>query len=359
MTKLQKLIKYFAIASLFLLALVPIVSYAAEFYPRDNGDSNEIRIQSTQQNVYAAGNSIISSESVRGDLNLAGNTIEVTGLVGRNVQAAGYTITIDSESINGAVRAAGNEIIITGNIVEEVVVAGNTVTIRNANIRGDLIVSANTLIIENSVISGDANVTYTSGVSRSELDQSVAGELTISDVDEDELARNALVSFVISTFLFQLSVIIVLALLAWWLSRRNRLELANINFGAKFWIRLGLGFAMGILVPIAFIILVLIQFILPAFVLLFGYLALLFAAIIYTPIYLANAIRNSFAKQASFVLVLILTYVIVTVLNLIPLLNFVTIFIYSLISLSSLGYLTQKLAMSVGGKGYEQDPALE
>ncbi len=357
MSLLQKITKYFALTCLCFLALVPVVTYAAEFYPRDNSDGNEVRIQSSQDNVYAAGNNIISDQSVRGDLILAGSTIDVTGTVGRSVIAAGNRITVDSNSVNGAIRAAGNEIVISGNIVEEVIAAGNTVTIRNANIRGDLIVSANVLVIEDSTISGNANLAFTRGPSRQDLENIVAGELNFRDVDEEGLARDALVSTIISTLLFQLSIIIVLALLAWWLSRRNRLALGGINFGGKFWIRLAIGVAMMILVPIVFFLLLWIQFILPAFVLLFGYLALLFAAIIYTPIYLANAVRNTFAKESNFILVLVITYVVITILNLIPFLNILTGFIYFLIVLSGLGYLTQKLIASVGGKEYA--PALD
>jgi hypothetical protein len=354
---ISKISKYLAFSSLFLLALLPIATHSATFYSPQDNDAGQINIQSSQDNVYAVGNEIASSESIRGDLSVAGNKINITATIGRSVQVAGYDIAIDSPSINGAVRAAGYNVSIAGNIAEEVIIIGNTVTIQNATIRGDLIVFAQELYIQDSVILGDAELVYSSGVSKEELDTMVSGNVNVKENNTDDVVSGAIIWTSIGAFvyaiiwviLFQLSIIISIVIVALWLRKRNRLILKTLDFGNQFWIRMAIGFGLVTVVPSLSLFLLLIQFFVPATLIILIVLALIFASVIYTPIYLSNIIANTIAKETNFVLILTLVYVIITILNFIPILNILTGLVYSLIALSSLGYLSQKLFESVGG----------
>ncbi|MEI6728647.1 MAG: hypothetical protein WCK98_03310 [bacterium] len=326
----------------------PIVR-AAEFYPKNNENGDNVDIKSTRDNVYATGGTIAVNESIAKDLIAAGGTIEIKGNVGRSLILAGNEINISSNRVGGATRIAAKKVIITGSFGEEVIIAADEVVIKNANIIGDLYVGANKLTIESSNVSGDAKVSYTE--LNGDLKKQVRG-----DVQENKRAKTdvksdfsdaAKLANILGIVAVQFSVIIFLLTVGYILKRKKKLELPEIVFNNKFGvdILIGLGiiiFALPILIITGFLQLY------PLTIVLFALLYLSFVlSAFYFPIYLANLIKNTTKIGLKFEYLLIITYLFVAILSLIPFVNVLANLVFFVFQLGNFGFLSRKFVGNV------------
>ena len=189
------------------LAISDIQAISAEYYEGEN-----VQIESTSQNVYAAGDNIILNNPIAKDAVIAGRDVEVTEAVGRSLIIIGKDIEIDTRAVRGAVRIAGQDIKISGNFGEEVIIVGQSVEIIDANIVGDLTVSGSYLKMEGSRVQGDAYIA-TGRIEGSDLEDQVQGEV-------EKIKSKSTGSFWLNLYV-QISVIIALILLGFILVRNR------------------------------------------------------------------------------------------------------------------------------------------
>jgi hypothetical protein len=322
---------------------------AAEFYPKNNENRDIVEVQSTRDNVYAVGGTIILNESIAKDLIAAANTIEIKANVGRSLILAGNDVNISSNRVGGATRIAAKKVIITGSFGEEVIIAADEVVIKNTNIVGDLFVGANKLTIESSNISGNANVSYTE--LNGDLKKQVRGEIQENKRDKsaskDQLSDSAKITTVLAISAVQFSVIIFLLVVGYILKRKKKLQLPEIVFNNRFGVDILLGLGLIILALPVLIITALMQ-LYPLTLILFALLYLCFIlSSFYFPIYLANLIKNTSKIGIKFEYLLIITYFFVAILSLIPFVNVIANLVFFVFQLGNFGFLSRKFAGNV------------
>jgi len=138
--------------------------------------------------LYVAGGTIIIDGTINGDLIAAGKTIRVNGPVNGSIIAAGGTVNINGE-VTHAVRVLGETLNISGTIGRDLLVAGGEVSLAStAKIGSDLLLGAGTALID-GLIKGDIN----SGVESLTIAStaSIQGKLTYISENEANIHSGA------------------------------------------------------------------------------------------------------------------------------------------------------------------------
>jgi len=138
--------------------------------------------------LYVAGGTIIIDGTINGDLIAAGKIIRVNGPVNGNIIAAGGTVDINGE-VTHAVRIIGETLNISGTIGRDLLVAGEEVSLAStAEIGSDLLLGAGTALID-GLIKGDIN----SGVESLTIAStaSIQGKLTYISENEANIQSGA------------------------------------------------------------------------------------------------------------------------------------------------------------------------
>jgi len=101
--------------------------------------------------LFAAGNSILIAGRVEGDVFAAGQTVRITGPVAGSVMAAGGHVEVADE-VRGSVRAAGQNVRLAGTIGRNGAVAGESVVLAETlRVGRDLHAAGNTVDLDGSV----------------------------------------------------------------------------------------------------------------------------------------------------------------------------------------------------------------
>lgn len=331
--------------------------------------------------LYAAGGSVSVGGNVTGDLYAVGGSVTVTGAVAQDVVVGGGNVTLLG-SVGDDVRVAGGQLAIGGNIGGDLVVGGGMVhLLPGSEVGGDLIIAAGQAVIEgtvkgklilrggaavlNGALSGPADVEVNETLSigdaarfagalvyRAPKEADVAAGATMSDVRreplperlrpktvDDRAAAGGLLGLAAVIAFGKLLAALGGALVAVWLFRKGTQQLVNDALG-NFWPMLGRGFATGILMPIAAFFLFITVILAPIGALVGAAFALLLVAAkilsgILFGAWLIMAVKKQKKAEVTWQAALLGT-LLLHLLFLIPLIGWVIVCIFSIVSFGAL-----------------------
>jgi hypothetical protein len=324
-----------------ILGFFSLKTEAAQFFPKNENQKEVLQINSSDQNVYAASNKINVLESVQKDLILLGEEINILAPVGRSVMAVGSNININTQ-IFGATRLAGQKIILTGNFGEEILIAADEVVIKDSQISGDLYITATKVTIQNSKILGNSNINYNE--LNGDVKSQTAGQVSLSKQENysknfGELAGVFLVWVLVAQ---QISNILFLLVICYWLNKKKALQSSEIMFDNNFGKDVAIGIACWILM---------VPFLILSFIFQFYFLAFTIGGLIMltyglaqavSSVYLANLFKNSMKIEMDIKLLIFLCYLGILILNFIPFINvFGGLFLF-VVSSANYGFLLRK-----------------
>jgi hypothetical protein len=325
---------FFVIGLILVSIFLGVNTYAAQF---ESGESLKITNPADNLNVVAS-QVDITSETKR-DLVVAGGTLTLKGRVERSLMAAGGNITIISPEIGATARIAGGSVSISeSKFNEDLFIAAGNISLDNVIIEGDLVVGAGKISIRNSIIKGNLYGGYET--LEGDLSKQVLGQVLATQEQKEVKADPTIWSNISPAW--EINVLTFLILLIFILYRSDKLK-TEINFNGD----LAWDFLIGLIV----LVLPAIALILSAFVYIFPITAIIVLvlyfctvlAVIYTPIYLANLVKNTFKVNLELHWLIIIGYISLVLLNLlrfyIPILGFISFVFW----LTNLGYLAKKI----------------
>jgi hypothetical protein len=115
--------------------------------------------------LYLAGGSVTMDGTVNGDLVAFGGQVTINGSVAGDLMTAGGTVSITG-AVDGDIRTAGGQVTVSGPVGEDMLIAGGQTTLSSgATIGGDLIASGGTVSVGGAVTGNiEANAgTYSRG----------------------------------------------------------------------------------------------------------------------------------------------------------------------------------------------------
>lgn len=152
MKNLKKLLLVF----IFAFMIIPFTNINAsvdDYFKADDVISSEKEIN---HNYFVAGNKITSSDKVDGILFMAGNTLKSKSSIEYGM-FAGNVVEVTSDIEKDLFVAANDITVESSNIGRDVYLVGNTVTL-NTNINGNVFIGSSTLEIGNITIKGDVDL---------------------------------------------------------------------------------------------------------------------------------------------------------------------------------------------------------
>mgnify|MGYP000689656634 CR=1 FL=1 len=183
------------------LLLASSLAFATPAAPVFESDE-VIEVQATDNDVFAAGESVVVQQRVGDNAFLAGETVTVSHTVAGDLFSAAETVRIDAPvlgdvyafggnvevgpegRIDGHLRAAGGVIDVAGPIAGGIEGATGRLVIR-APVQGDVKAEAGELVFEDGGhISGD--LSYTTPVATADADAFVAGEVAWTEAEEGD-----------------------------------------------------------------------------------------------------------------------------------------------------------------------------
>lgn len=177
------------IVSLLAILLMAFIAVPVLAFNVRSGDNVTVASgEVIDGDLYVGGGTIIIDGTINGDLIAAGRTIMVKGTVNGNIIAVGETVDINGE-VTHAVRIIGEILNISGTIGRDLLVAGDKVSIAStAEIGSDLLLGAGTALID-GLIKGDIN----SGVENLTISStaSILGKLTYISENEATIQSGA------------------------------------------------------------------------------------------------------------------------------------------------------------------------
>lgn len=314
MKKLAKNTSFLVIA-LILVSLLGASAYA------DNGDyTNEPAEYTYDSSHFVSGQTVSESGSVKGMLAAAGYDVNLAGVsqytagAGYNVCAAGktlndaflagYNVSIDGVTARD-LYAAGNSVTVSGVVSRSAYLAGNTVSV-SGKIGGDLYIDAqNVTIADTAKINGTLHIPDSASVTASESTEKSI-EWYKSEVNEQaesisEAVQTASTARRIGSWVVSLAGLIIVALVLLWLTPLWE-TVDKRYYGAPFsaYARaFGIGFGVLAGVPVAAVLLMITRVgVSLALVLVFAYVAALFAAKAFICFVLGALIWRNVLKKA-------------------------------------------------------------
>lgn len=278
----HRLVKIFAVLA---LALVPVAVTAAELQSSPTG---ALSVNETvNDDIYAAGSSVLLSAPVNGDAILAGGVVLVNGVVSESVLTAGGTVTV-SGNVGDDVRIIGGNIFINGNIAKDaIILAGQVNVAQTATVGKDLIILGGTVALDGTingnVIIRGGDVTI-NGVVKGSVDASarsvvfgpnasINGKLKYSSIVEAQTATgiagggveykkmaektrqaekngSSFAAFFVLAVLAKIISLFVLAIIVWAIFKKKATDFAPNAFSQFGW-NLLKGFAAAVVMPAA------------------------------------------------------------------------------------------------------------
>lgn len=351
--------------ALFIFAILCISLVGATI--QEGGDIVDRR-GTVNDDYYAAGGTVTIDADVRGDVIAAGGTVLVGNRVQQDVMVAGGTVTIRGQVLDD-VRAAGGDVTIDAQVADDTLASGGNVTLTSdARVGGDALLAGGTINI-NGTVNGDlkaAGGTVTiNGTVHGNVDVEaeqvviasgarIDGDLNYRSPDTGRINKEAVIrgktsyakgeyyrphpgARFLSVITFSVAGIVVLLLFPRFTST------TTARMGRDFWKNLGLGFALLVATPVAFILLM-VSFVgiwvgLP---LLAIYLVSLVLAYILAAFYVAGTGARLFhfdtGSRGRMVVALIVALLLLTALRFIPFLGGLITFLLMLIALGATAF---------------------
>ena len=323
------------ILSLFLvlcMALIPVTSVNALkiteagniVNAEGNYDStrflagNMVNDKSTIDGIsFVAGNEVtVEGRSTYGFY--AGNVLVVKGQVERDLFIAGESVNLlGTSSIGRDVYVAGNTVDIDGLIGRNLNAGGNVIDLSGAKITGDAYVAAETITLdENTVIGG--KLTYDKSASITGLDSATIGSVEKADIIKESISYNpvnSIYSFVVSA----VAAFIVLLVLFYILPKYKD-SLTELKFdGSTIFKTLVIGLAVLFITPIACVIMAITGFLTPlSLILLALYVIAIYVAYLSVYYIVGNLLTVKLIKKDNIYLALALGIIVTKLVILIP-----------------------------------------
>lgn len=275
-----------------LLVAIPGVARAAEFQ-----GGEQITVTTATSNLYVAGSVVTVQAPVDKDLVAAGSMVTVSESVSDDLIVAASQVNVNA-NVGGSVRAAGGQVTLSGTFEEDVVVFGGSVSLQKAIVKGDLVVYAGSLQMTNSEIQGDAIGSYSTlqgdvkqiqGENKLKEDKQAAA--TVKETKEGWRKY-----FNLPFWMWEISMIVFLAVAVFVLHRRNRLMIPSIGWNKQFALDLALGIVSFGGPLVVFIFGLILQVFPLAMVAILWWVISVFVAAFVTPIYVANLFRGVWSR---------------------------------------------------------------
>jgi len=303
-----------------LAIFVPVLALATTFMSNSNVNSG----QTINGNLYLTGDNILVAGTVTGDLLAAGSTLVISGTVENDAMIAGGNVIVTG-TVMGDVRAAGGTVDINGKINGEVVVAGGRVNIGpQAQITGDLMASGGEVIVDPAA--------------------KVTGKVMVNtgdkDVKEAQPPRNDFAAIFMAVAFGILSTLVA-AFIFGLVSKSGMQRIINTGIERKgFWKNIGLGFALLFLTPILALLFLITGFgYLVGFILLFGYILLIFVGIVLGGVIFGGLMQSAYTKTETVNFHwgwLIAGVVLASIISLIPIVGWIFGFVIFLLAIGTL-----------------------
>jgi len=372
----------FFILVLATVILMPVFAFGATIKAGEEVTIN--KGNDIKDNLYISGGNVSINSIVFGDLFTAGGNIIVSGNVSEDTTAAGGTITILGNS-GGDVRVAGGNILIAGDVNGEVIATGGSVTISSdSSIKKDLVIAGGQISIDGDVygdtqiaggvatingymkgnITADVNEALTIGegaIIDGNLEYSarkaealkisegaiVTGEIVFkeSKYAHGDKSKNFIFAFIGVAILLKLATLILGALILVWLFRNfsNSVIKGALKNPLQ---KLGKGFVVLVVVPVASIILLATLFGAPfGFMAMLAYGLLICITCLYTGVVAgvwANQVINKTDKTDIAWKIIVGGVVLLTAVKLVPFIGWIIGFIVFLITLGSIAHIVHK-----------------
>ncbi len=315
----------------FIILIGSAVPLSAAQFFRDE----ELTVAEQTENLYATGNSVRIVAPVMKDAIAAGNNVIIQSEVERSIFAAGNRVTIKSPFVGASVRAAGAEIRLTGTFNEDVILAGGTVVIENAEINGDLVVAAGTVTLRDSTVKGKFMGMYEE-ITGGSLEEQVAGPITVQQAPKNEKKEQGILERI--NLPWEFSVIVTLIIVGMLLQYRNRLAIPSVRFNGTFVRDIFMGLCF-LTFPFLLMLVSFFVFLFPLVVpLAIGVYLMIPLVLMVLPIYIANIVRNSFMIEGSVIWMIVVSYLVLFLINLIPGLAVLNLVVFVLFT-ASIGFL--------------------
>lgn len=148
MNALRRLCAAILISGMALsLAAIPVLAFDARAGDSVTVDAGDV----VNEDMYLAGQTVVSNAVVNGDVFAAGQTVTIGGSVANGLTVAGQTIMVNADVSHG-IRAAGTNIAVAGDVGRDLLAAGATVTVHESSvIGGDLLLGAGTAVLRGDV----------------------------------------------------------------------------------------------------------------------------------------------------------------------------------------------------------------
>lgn len=313
------------------------------------GTGREVRVEGTVNgDAYVAGGTVTINGRINGDLLVAGGTVTVNGTVtqdiragggtvtiagdvGRNVSVGGGTVTVSKDAtISGTLVAGAGTLAVAGPVKDDIYAGGGTISIDNS-VGGNAFIDAGNLTIGSSAkVAG--NVSYTStNEALVEKGASVSGQLeqhapTRAAAQPEQTQQQVRKSF-ISAFVWGK----IISLAALYL-----FGLLFIHFLPRFtegvvtivqrdvWKSIGVGILVLLVTPLVAIFLMVTLVGIPfAFLLLFGYIALLYLGKLFVALFLGQWAAGAFKRKVSMAWALFIGLILHLMITLVPVLGWI------------------------------------
>lgn len=338
--------KFFCLLlSIFLLAALSVSALAAE-----PGSAflvgSDVRANANVEGILFAAGYRVEQTSTSEYALLAGETVRFDGTAVNDIFAAGYDVTINGE-VARDVYAAGNSVRVAGMVGRKLYVSGSRVQI-SGQIGGDVYINAERIeITPSAVIGGTLRYNSSAAISASQELYDRA-EVYEDESEPQPTAAQKFGSKALDRVLGFAGVVALAFVLLWLTPLWGCLDkkYSGAPF-AKFAKAFGIGFAVLVGLPVAFIILLITRVGLRlAFVLLMVYIAALLASPVILGFFLGKLFwRDLCKRKACFAVELPIGIAIWAIFECIPVLSFVVNFVCAPLGL---GVVT--LLLGRGGK---------
>jgi hypothetical protein len=173
------------LAALVLLLVVATLAFAEDRLlggKLRTGDTVTVPATETVDgDLYLAGGSVTMDGTVNGDLVAFGGQVTINGSVTGDLMTAGGSVSITG-AVDGDIRTAGGQVTVSGPVGEDMLIAGGQTTLASgATIGGDLIASGGTVSVGGAVT---GNIEATAGTYSRGGTVGGTEHVTLSDRDD-------------------------------------------------------------------------------------------------------------------------------------------------------------------------------
>lgn len=143
--------------SIFLFALLGLLT-GGQLFAAHLRSGDEVNVsESVTGNLYVAGKTVAINAPISADLICAGSEVEINAPVGADILLGGGDVTINSKT-GGDVRMAGGEVTLNADVAGDLIIAGGELHIpKGITISGDVYIAGGKVIFDGTAL-GDVNM---------------------------------------------------------------------------------------------------------------------------------------------------------------------------------------------------------